>query len=115
MAALGLIKTVSRGNRVRLNDGGPITGSTGTLDFTTAHATNFPADFTAVLQVVGTLGSVSVDLQASLDGGVTFNNVVATVLTAAAPIKLTTLVDGAIWRLNLTAGPTSGDIWISIN
>lgn len=58
--------------------------------------------------------TLSADLQVSLDGGTTWTNYVATVLTNAAPSKVvaassaTPLVAGLLYRLNyttLTGGP----------
>ena len=113
MAALGNMKSIAKGERVKLNDAA--VAGTGTLDFVFVHQMNHPGDFSALFQVIGTLGSVSADLQVSLDGGTTFVTYSAAALVAATPFKLITLVDGAIWRLNITAGPTSADFWVTCN
>jgi hypothetical protein len=73
--------------------------------------TNAESDFSALFQVVGTLGSLSADLEFSMDGGTTFNKLVTGALVAATPFKLQTpIISGEIiWQLNITAAPTSAD------
>lgn len=112
MAQLNVRKPLALGQVTKLNDSGPVTG-TGTLQFSIPPHTSAESDFSALFQAVGTLGSLSADLEFSMDGGTTFNKLV----TAATPFKLQTpiLSGGIIWQLNITAAPTSADFYIAIN
>jgi len=113
MAALGGNKSIARNRQVKLNDA--LVTTTGTLDFDCPVNTG---DFSALFQVVGTLGSFVADLQASLDNGVTFSPIVpvGTFLVAATPFKVQTpLVGGVRYRLNITTAPTSADFWVTRN
>jgi|SRR5215469_999144 len=86
MAALGIKKVLALGQPTLLNDG-HATG-TGTLDFYCPVHTNAEGDFSAIFQVVGTLTTLTAALQVSLDGGNTFNDLVASAsfLTTSAPV-----------------------------
>jgi hypothetical protein len=75
---------------------------------------NHPGDFSALFQCVGTTTGLVADLQFSLDG-TTFQTYVSNFLVAATPFKLQALVDGALWRLNITTPPTSGDFYVVAN
>ena len=115
MAALATKKSVARGTRQKLTDS-PITtaGGTGTIDFDVPGSSG--ADFSALFQAVGTVTSLAADLQFSEDGGTTFSTLVSGFLVAATPFKLQTpLVAGVLYRLNVTAAPTSADIWVTRN
>jgi hypothetical protein len=116
MAALASLKILAIGERTKLTDT-PITtgGGAGTIDFDVPpHGQS--GDYSLLLQAVGTVTSLSADLQISLDGAVTFVNLVPTVLVAATPVKLVTpVVAGARYRLNVTAAPTSADLWAVCN
>lgn len=73
-------------------------------------------DFSAVFQATGTLTGLSSDLQMSLDGGVTFVNLTAAFLTAAAPLKIQTpIVGGALYRFNHTASTGNSVIRVISN
>ena len=112
MAALATTKSLARGTRVKLTDASITT--TGTIDFDVPY--DGGGDFSALFQVVGTLASFSADLQVSLDGGTTFNNLASAFLVAATPFKVQTpLITGARYRLNFTAGPTSADVYVVRN
>lgn len=114
MAALGQKVSVSVGQPFKLN-GATVVSGTGTLDFGVVGPSN-KGDFSAVFQVIGTITTLTVDLQISLDGGVTFNNLSAALLTSGAPVKvLTPIIAGATYRLNITAASGSQDFWVCIN
>jgi|SRR5882672_12270091 len=115
MAALATKKSVARGTRQKLTDA-PITtaGGAGTIDFDVPGSTG--ADWSMFFQAVGTVTSLSADLQISLDGGVTFNTFSAAFLVAATPFKeIASMIAGALFRINVTAAPTSADIWVCRN
>ena len=64
------------------------------------------ADYSVLFQATGTLTGLSSDLQVSLDGGTTFQNITngTAFLTAAAPNKvLTPAIAGCLFRFNHTA------------
>ena len=115
MAVLNTRKSLAIGVVTKLNDSA-VTG-TGTLQFTIPPHTSAESDFSALFQVVGTLGSLSADLEFSMDGGTTFSKLVTGALVAATTFKLQTpiLSGGIIWQLNLTAGPTSADFYVAVN
>lgn len=80
----------------------------------TFQASPGDSDFSILLQAGGTLTTLSADLQASTDGGTTFNNVTnkTAVITAAAPCAVVgPLVCGVLYRLNYTTASGS----ISVN
>jgi len=116
VAVLNVRKSLSIGQVTKLIDSGPVTG-TGTLQFSIPPHTSAESDFSALFQVVGTLGSLSADLEFSMDGGTTFNKLVTAALVAATPFKLQTpiLSGGITWQLNITAAPTSADFYVAIN
>jgi hypothetical protein len=110
MAFQNAIKSLAKGRPTKLNDS-LITGIT-TLDFDIVSHTNAAGDFSVLFQAVGTVTGLVVDLQFSLDNGVTFSVLVANLLVAATPFKLQTpLVSGARYRLNVSGAPTSADIY----
>jgi len=115
VAQLNTRKTLVLGQVTKLNDS-PVTG-TGQLQFSIPVHTNAESDFSALMQVVGSLGTLSADLEFSMDGGTTFNKLVTSFLVAATPFKMQTpmLSGGIIWQINVTAAPTSADFYISIN
>lgn len=115
MAALGNKISLAAGQAVKLNSAS-VAGA-GTLDFVVPPHTA-GKDFSAIFQVVGTLTTLTASLQASLDGGTTFNDLVAAAsfLTTAAPLKVVTpLVSGAIYRINITVSTGGQDFYVSIN
>lgn len=72
-------------------------------------------DFSILAQAIGTLTTLSADLQASTDGGTTFANVTGktAVITAAAPCALISgLVAGVLYRFNYTTA--SGSISVNV-
>lgn len=73
------------------------------------------SDFSVLIQAVGTLTTLSADLQASTDGGTTFANVTGktAIITAAAPCAIVgPLVCGVQYRLNYTTA--SGSISVNL-
>lgn len=73
------------------------------------------SDFSILLQALGTVTTLSADLQASTDGGTTFSNVTGktAILTNAAPCAIVgPLVAGVIYRLNYTTA--SGSINVNL-
>jgi len=115
MAALGVKKSLAIATPQKLNDAS-VAGA-GTLDFVLPQHTNVGGDFSALFQVVGTLTTLTVALQVSLDGS-TFNDVVpaASFLTTSAAVKIVTpVVAGGIYRLNITASSGGQDFWVTIN
>ena len=117
MAALGSKKMLALGQPTKMNDSS-ISG-TGTLDFQIPVHTSAESDFSLITQAVGTVTTLTAALQASLDGGATFNDVVASggFISNTTPIKLITPVvsGGCIWRINITAATGSQDLWVAIN
>jgi hypothetical protein len=68
-------------------------------------------DFSVVFQATGTLTTLAVDLQISLDGGTTYNTFSAGILTPAAPVKvITPMIAGGLYRMNY--GTASGSITV---
>src|SRR5215472_6796581 len=115
MAQLNVRKSLALGQVTKLNDSGPVTGTS--RQFSIPPHSNSEADFSALFQAVGTLGSLSADLEFSMDGGNNFNKLSTAALVAATPFKLVTpiLSGGIIWQLNVTAAPTSADFYVAIN
>jgi len=115
VAQLNVRKSLALGQVTKLNDSA-VTG-TGTLHFSVPVHTNSEGDFSAIFQAVGTLGSLSADLECSLDGGNTFNKLVTGAVVAATPLKVQTPIfsGGIIWQLNITAGPRSADFYVAVN
>lgn len=112
MAISATLKSLACGTRIKLNDA--VITATGTIDFDAPYSQY--GDFSALFQAVGIVTALVCDLQFSLDGGTTFNTLVANLLVAATPFKLQTpLVAGARYRLNVTGAPTSADIWVTRN
>lgn len=75
-------------------------------------------DFSVLLQAVGTVTTLSADVQASTDNGVTWSTVTGktAVITAAAPCATVTgFVAGVLYRLNYTAASGSSNVNISTN
>ncbi len=86
-----------------------------TFTFTAASADN---DFSVLLQAVGTVTTLSADLQASTDSGTTFSNVTGktAVITQAAPCAIVTgMVAGVLYRLNYTVASGSSNVNICSN
>jgi hypothetical protein len=113
MAALGVNKSIARNKPIKLNDA-VVTGP-GTLDFDCPTNTG---DFSGLFQVVGTVTTLTADLQISLDNAVTFNNLVTNFLIAGAGTQAklqTPLVGGARYRINITAASGSQDFWATRN
>jgi hypothetical protein len=114
VANLAVRKSLAVKVATKLNDSA-VTG-TGSLEFVIPSFANSQADPSALFQVVGTLGSLSANVEFSMDGGTTWNILSSAALVAATPFKLITpIVAGPIWRLNITAGPTSADFYVSVN
>lgn len=73
-------------------------------------------DFSAVFQAVGTVTTLSGDLQVSLDGGTTWTNVSTAALVNATPVKvITPVIAGALYRFNYTTASGSSNIWVCAN
>jgi hypothetical protein len=75
-------------------------------------------DFSILLQAIGTVTTLSADVQASTDGGTTWSNVTnkTAVITAAAPCaSIQGLVSGVLYRLNYTTASGSINVNISSN
>jgi len=115
MSQLNVTKMLAIGRPTKLNDA-LVTG-TGQLRFQCPVHSNAESDFSGLFQAVGTLGSLSANLELSLDGGVTFSVLASAALVAATPFKLVTpmLSGNVLWQLNVTAAPTSADFYVSIN
>ncbi len=117
MAALGSLKSVTRGERQKLNDAAITT--TGTLDFQILHASNHPGDFSGLFVFLGSSTSLTADLQVSIDNGATFVNYstgVFNAIAASTSKAVTPLFDGVILRVNITtATGVNGDVWLLAN
>jgi hypothetical protein len=117
MSALGIKEQLALGQPTLLND--THASGAGTMDFFIPVHTNDESDFSAIFQVVGTLTSLTAALQVSLDGGNTFNDLVASAsfLTTSAPVKVVTPVfsGGVIFRVNVTVCTGSQDFYVSVN
>ncbi len=75
-------------------------------------------DFSILLQAVGTVTTLSADLQASTDGGTTWSNVTnrTAILTSAAPcVIIGALVSGCLYRLNYTTASGSINVNVASN
>jgi len=73
-------------------------------------------DFSATFQAVGTVTTLSGDLQISLDGGTTWTTVATAQLTNAAPFKtITPVICGALYRFNYTTASGSSNVWVCSN
>jgi hypothetical protein len=113
MANLAVRKSLAVKVATKLNDL-PVTG-TGTLEFVIPSA-NSQADPSILLQVIGTLGSMSANLEFSMDNGTTWNILSSAALVSGTPFKLITpVVAGPIYRINFTVGPTSADVYAAVN
>lgn len=115
MAALGILKELGAGQRVKLNDA--LVSGAGTIDFDVPVHGNGP-DFSAVFQAVGTVTTLTASLQISLDGGTTFTDyiIAANFISNTVPlVKVTPLIAGARHRINITAATGSQDIWVGSN
>jgi hypothetical protein len=105
------------GQPTKLNDA--LVSGAGTLDFQVPVHTSAESDFSLIAQAVGTVTTLTAALQASLDGGTTFNDVVASgsFISNTTPAKVVTPIisGGCIWRVNITTATGSQDIWVAAN
>jgi|SRR5882672_6430348 len=109
------IGSISEGVITRLDTAitAPVAGNT--FQFQPDSATT---DFSALFQAVGTVTTLSADLQASTDGGVTWSNVTGktAIITAAAPCAIVTnLVSNVLYRLNYTIASGSSNVNVVSN
>ena len=112
MANIGAIPTAMP---IKIASAVVATGAQNAFTFSGSPA---DGDFSVVFQFIGSGTGLTVNLEASLDGGTTFTTFAVLLTTLAAPqIKvITPLVSGAIYRLNFTAvAGGSTDTWISTN